>query len=286
MQDVTYVYLGFNLTGSCPGPFSTPPGANTPAYVVQYVRGMCIGNNTCSLSLGGQGVGPDFAQCPGCSGRVGFAATITCSLAPNKPPLPPPPPVKSPLPPQPPTPPQPPFPPPQPGAANIALNASVWSSSSSSAWPYEPHSPMLVTNGAPWSSPLGCAAPRAAFAAGNVAITADSDMWPWITIDLGRPSRVFSVTLWNRADCCQDQLPLYRIFAGNISLPTPSTQLFGPVLGNPTCAAGSPPAAWSSGASPTFTATCGAVARYVTIQRTDGKGLINLCQVQITGASS
>lgn len=213
------------------------------------------------------------AKCDGCSGPTRFAATVSCSALPGSSPPPPrPPPASPPQPPRPPSPPQPPSPPPQPGAVNVALNAAVRASSSWGG--LEPQ--FFLTNGAPWR-PGGCAGPPL-----NTAHTAYFDYWPWVTVDLGAPTRVFSVTLWNRADCCFDRLPKLRIFAGNVSAPVGT--VFGVAAGNPTCAVGAAPAAWLSGAVPTFTMTCNAVARYVTVQRTDGGGVMNLCQLEVTGA--
>lgn len=105
-----------------------------------------------------------------------------------------------------------------------------------------------------------------------------------MTIDLGGVARVFTVTLWNRADSNFNTLPQFRIFAGNLSLPSAGTIVSGAAIYNPGCARSSPPAAWLSGSQPSFMVTCQAIARYVTIQRTDGGGNMNLCQVEVTGA--
>lgn len=107
---------------------------------------------------------------------------------------------------------------------------------------------------------------------------------PWITVDLGAVSTVFSVTLWNRGDCCQNRLLSFSIFAGNQPLPVAGTLAIASTLSyNPVCASGVPPASWLSGATPSFTVICAATARYITLQRTDGNAIINLCQIEVDG---
>lgn len=188
------------------------------------------------------------------------------------PPSPPPKP-SVPLPP-PPRPPIPPSPPPSPGATNIARNGTA-SASSALASSYD--FSRVIINGAPWTA-NGCS--------NNFGHTADNDLWPWVAIDLRRVARIFSVTIYNRADCCQDRLPSFVLYATNTSLTSPgvaATGLLSAMSPSSVCASGKPPADWLAGQTPSFTVTCGRVARYVTLQRTDGVRTINLCQIEVTG---
>lgn len=103
---------------------------------------------------------------------------------------------------------------------------------------------------------------------------------------MGRAVQIFTITIWNRADCCQNRLPSFMIWAGNVSYTVPFTAATSIFYWNPNllCASGSPTADWLAGRTPSFTVACNANARYVTLQRTDGGALINLCQLEITGA--
>ena len=113
------------------------------------------------------------------------------------------------------------------------------------------------------------------------------DTMPSVTIDMGAPTAVSSVAIYNRADCCQDRFAQFRILLGNsappnaawgqVSTGNSSTWTNSPLSFNPICyIQNSTLNMGDVGAFP-----CVGTGRYLTLQQTsrryDGDTCMNLC---------
>ncbi|MBZ5618513.1 MAG: discoidin domain-containing protein [Acidobacteriia bacterium] len=102
---------------------------------------------------------------------------------------------------------------------------------------------------------------------------------PWWQVDLGSPSSVNSIVIWNRTDCCGDRLSDYWVFVSNtpfLSTDTPTT------LQN---RAGTLSLHQTSAPNPSTTLQFAAFqGRYVRIQLT-GTNYLSLTEVQVMGTA-
>jgi hypothetical protein len=86
---------------------------------------------------------------------------------------------------------------------------------------------------------------------------------PWWTADLGAEKHITGLNVYNRVDCCQDRLSNYEVRIGN------DPNLFN----NPSC-----PKRYNGEGS----IKCDLRGRYVGIF-IEGKGILNLCEVEFFG---
>jgi hypothetical protein len=112
------------------------------------------------------------------------------------------------------------------------------------------------------------------FLAGSVSHTND-EANAWWQVDLGSPTTVNSIVVWNRTDCCGDRLADYWVFVSNTpfaSTDTPSTlQSRTGTWGSHQTTAPNPSTVITVG---------GAQGRYVRVQLT-GTNYLSLAEVQV-----
>ena len=108
---------------------------------------------------------------------------------------------------------------------------------------------------------------------GSVTAT-NLDINAWWQVDLGAPTAINSVTVWNRTDCCGSRLNDYWVFVSNtpfLPTDTPAT------LQN---RAGTSGSHQTTAPSPSVTIPFGVQGRYVRVQLT-GTDYLSLAEVQV-----
>lgn len=124
----------------------------------------------------------------------------------------------------------------------------------------------------------------------------DDELYPWVTLDLGRPIDVHTVQVWTRTACseysaylCQNRLWRYSVFVGDEPPPAGLPEQGQYALNGPPCAAPfdddhdvTPRPVYSN-------AECRKRGRYVTVQQMASldvafPGVMNICQIRVLGA--
>ena len=123
----------------------------------------------------------------------------------------------------------------------------------------------------------------------------DDELYPWVTLDLGKQVDVHTVQVWTRSSCpeysaylCQNRLWRYTVYVGNEPPPMglPEQGLYS--VNGPPCATMQPDD--DATPRPVFTnAECRKTGRYVTVQQMASldvafPGVMNLCQIRVLGA--
>jgi len=102
---------------------------------------------------------------------------------------------------------------------------------------------------------------------------------PWWEVDIGSPTLISGVAVWNRTDCCKDRLSDYWVFVSNtpfLATDTPATL---------STRAGTFASHQTTVPSPSSTITVsGFSGRYVRVQLT-GTGYLSLAEVQVFGTA-
>ena len=136
---------------------------------------------------------------------------------------------------------------------------------------------------------------------GGGMVSSCTDTMPSVTIDLGASTALTSVTIFNRADCCQSRFAQFQILLGNspppyaawglVSLGNASSWTNAPLSFNPACYVQN--TTINIGNSAQF--PCVAAGRYLTLQQTFssnggndacGQTAMNLCALFAYGPSS
>jgi hypothetical protein len=115
-----------------------------------------------------------------------------------------------------------------------------------------------------------------AFFDGSVTAT-NADLNAWWQVDLGAPSTINSVVIWNRTDCCASRLSDYWVFVSNtpfLASDTPTT------LQN---RAGTFASHQTSAPNPSTIIPVGVQGQYVRVQLT-GAANLSLAEVQVLGS--
>jgi hypothetical protein len=123
----------------------------------------------------------------------------------------------------------------------------------------------------------------------------DDELYPWVTLDLGKQVDVLTVQVWTRSSCpeysaylCQNRLWRYTVYVGDEPPPMglPEQGLYS--VNGPHCATMQPDD--DATPRPVFTnAECRKTGRYVTVQQMASldvafPGVLNICQIRVLGA--
>ena len=123
----------------------------------------------------------------------------------------------------------------------------------------------------------------------------DDELYPWVTLDLGKQVEVQTVQVWTRTACpeysaylCQNRLWRYTVYVGNEPPPMGLPEQGQYAVNGPPCA--SMFTDDDATPRPVFTnAECRKTGRYVTVQQMASldvafPGVLNICQIRVLGA--
>lgn len=118
------------------------------------------------------------------------------------------------------------------------------------------------------------------FADGSVTHT-DADPYSWWTIDLGASRKLGRIVVWNRTDCCGDQLADYWVFLSD----TPFDTTLTPAQQAARTGVDSVEETSAPDPSTAITVPPGTSGRYLMVQEGASRRHLDLAEVQVFGSA-